>query len=250
MMESPIKKFCVYCHTNKTNGKRYVGITSRNTKERWQGGKNYKHNAHFTSAIKKYGWDGFDHEVIITGVDKEYAESFEKMLINLYHSQDRLYGYNKSSGGESASGVKFTEERKKKISDALTGIKRSEETRKKISESLKNRSPELVYKFSHCNKGKPSWNKGICGELSHSYGVKFTEERRKHISEALKGKPKSEEHRAKMSRKVRHIPTGKIYKSLTEASNQLGVPITTICNHCKGIKRIPDWEYVKEEKNA
>ena len=32
----------VYCHENRVNGKRYVGITSREVTERWRDGKGYK----------------------------------------------------------------------------------------------------------------------------------------------------------------------------------------------------------------
>ena len=33
--------YCVYMHTNKTNGKVYVGLTSMELKERWRDGKGY-----------------------------------------------------------------------------------------------------------------------------------------------------------------------------------------------------------------
>jgi group I intron endonuclease len=209
-------------------------------------GKGYKHNAHLTNAFNKYGWDNFDHDVIISDVDEEYAKSFEKMLINLYHSTNRLYGYNKSTGGESGAGVEFTEERRRKISEALTGIKRSEETKKRLSEIMKNRPDEVKHAFAHCQDGKHPWNAGIRGEASHSYGIKFSDERKRHLSEALKGKPKSKEHRAKISKKVRYLPTGEVFESITEASKIIGTPITSISNHCKCIVSKPKWEFVKE----
>lgn len=50
--------YCVYVHTNKANGKRYVGITSREPEVRWKNGFAYKSNPHLDSAFKKYGRDG------------------------------------------------------------------------------------------------------------------------------------------------------------------------------------------------
>ena len=36
------KKWCVYMHTNKINGKKYVGITCKIPRKRWENGKGYK----------------------------------------------------------------------------------------------------------------------------------------------------------------------------------------------------------------
>lgn len=243
--EEKPKLFCVYCHTNKINGKRYVGITSRRPDKRWGYGKAYKHNSHFTSAIQKYGWENFEHEVIASDLEEGYAKSFEKMLINLYRSTDRICGYNKSTGGESGSGVKFTAERRHKISKALTGIKRSEETKKKISEAVKKRPTEMQQRFAKSQIGHIPWNKGLCGTDNPNYGSKRTEEQRKHISESLKGKHKSPEHRAKISKPVRYIPTGIIYASITDASKKSGTPLTSISNHCKKKVRCQKWEFVE-----
>jgi len=43
---------CVYIHTNKTNGKVYIGITGRNPLERWNNGKGYKLNPYFGKLLK------------------------------------------------------------------------------------------------------------------------------------------------------------------------------------------------------
>lgn len=92
------KEYCVYVHTNKTNGKKYVGITSRSPEARWKQG--YRFNEHFSRAIEKYGWDGFDHDVIMAGITKEQACAWERALIAQFGTQNGHKGYNIQSGGD------------------------------------------------------------------------------------------------------------------------------------------------------
>ena len=88
--------YCVYAHVNKQNGKMYVGITN-NVKIRWQGnGSSYKHSKKFWNAIEKYGWDNFNHIVLIEGVSREMAHIIECELIKKYDLLE--LGYNKSPG--------------------------------------------------------------------------------------------------------------------------------------------------------
>lgn len=39
--------YCVYLHTLKNDGRKYVGITKTNPNHRWANGKGYKHNTYF-----------------------------------------------------------------------------------------------------------------------------------------------------------------------------------------------------------
>lgn len=75
-------------------------------------------------------------------------------------------------------GKKLSEETKIKISEALKGIKPSDETRKKLSEARKGKklSEETKKKMSEAHKGKK--------------GNKLSEEAKKKISESQKGKNK------------------------------------------------------------
>lgn len=139
------KLFCVYVHTNKINNHRYIGITSRNVNKRWGlKGQRYKNNKHFWSAIQKYGWDNFTHEIVAENLTFEEAQQMEKDLINKYDSANPKYGYNHTFGGE--GGQVFTEESRKKMSDAWKGRIITPEWRKHLSEAGKGRIP--------ANKGK------------------------------------------------------------------------------------------------
>ena len=78
-----MKKYTVYCHTNKINNKKYVGITSQTLYARWQNGKHYNRHKSFYEDIIKYGWDNFNHEIILETNDKNIAKDKEMELFHL-----------------------------------------------------------------------------------------------------------------------------------------------------------------------
>ena len=120
--------YTVYMHISPSN-KRYVGITSLKLKKRWNRGKGYSNNGHFTFAINKYGWENFEHIIIAKGLTKEEAGWLETELIRELDLRNPDKGYNITKGGEGHKGVNpldsMTEEAKiergKKISKAKTG---------------------------------------------------------------------------------------------------------------------------------
>ena len=83
-----IKTYLIYKHTNKINGKCYIGQTCQDP-ERWWGknGNGYK-NKHkkFWHAIQKYGWDNFVHEILYVGLTAKEANRLEQQLIEEYDS--------------------------------------------------------------------------------------------------------------------------------------------------------------------
>lgn len=111
-----MSKYCVYCHTNKINNKKYVGITSEKPEKRWKNGLGYKHNDYFFNAILKYGWEEFSHEILYTDLSKHDAEQIEIRLIDKWNLTNREKGYNIEGGGN--LGKKVSNETKKKISEA------------------------------------------------------------------------------------------------------------------------------------
>ena len=94
--------YSVYIHINKVNNKKYIGVTMKDPKVRWENGNGYKNNRHFTDAIKKYGWGNFDHWIIEVDTAEKMYE-LEKFYINYYHTTDPNMGYNVSLGGDTGN---------------------------------------------------------------------------------------------------------------------------------------------------
>lgn len=124
--------YTVYMHVNKTNGKKYIGITSNKPSVRWNGGHGYRGQRRFYSAIVHYGWNGFEHLILETGLAKEEAERREAELIAEHHSNDLRYGYNIENGGVIH---KLSDEQKAHLSEVNRGKKHSKETKRKMSAS-------------------------------------------------------------------------------------------------------------------
>ncbi len=191
------RKWCVYIHRNKINNKAYIGITSDDIKKRWKYGHGYKHNPYFNAAIKKYGWDNFEHIIWAENLTEKKAKEWEIRLIALFKTnccryRNPEYGYNMTDGGEGCLGRQMSEENKKKISEIMKerlkdpknhpmyGKHCSEETKKKLSESHKGKFPsiETRAKLSESRKG----------ERKPNYGKPMSDERKKKQSQTMKGR--------------------------------------------------------------
>ena len=94
--------YCVYMHILKSDGRKYIGITkyAKNPNKRWQNGNGYTKQDYFYNAIKKYGWNAFTHIVLFDDLTKEQALLKEKACIKLFNTQNRLYGFNLTAGGD------------------------------------------------------------------------------------------------------------------------------------------------------
>ena len=180
------RKWCVYMHTNKTNNKVYIGVTSLKPQERWhKDGSGYKRNKYFWRAIKKYGWDGFEHIIFAEDLTKEEACKMEIGLIALYQSNNSSYGYNLSTGGEGGgSGIPWSDEQRKALSNKFKGRILSDEWKAKIGKANtgKHHSEETRRKLSEQR----------AGELNSFYGKTHTQETKNKMSEIKKGKPVTE----------------------------------------------------------
>lgn len=97
-------RFTIYCHTNKVNGKQYVGQTTWTVEDRWKehvaAAKFHQGCRVFGAAIRKYGPDSFDHEVLEVVATQQEADLTETEWIKRKVSLVPT-GYNLNSGGGS-----------------------------------------------------------------------------------------------------------------------------------------------------
>lgn len=223
--EKEMKHYCVYKHT-APNGRVYIGITCNNPLKRWANGKGYKNNDYFMKSITKYGWENFTHEILYENLTEPEAKIKEIELIKKYKSNQRLYGFNISSGGESAAGIKMSEEQKELIRQGNLGKIISKETRLKLSKASKNtwQNPNFIQYMREINLGKNN----------PQYGKKRTDKEKL----ARGAKP--------VIQKTREGEIIAEFISLHDAENKTGLKRTGISECCKGnFKQYKGfiWEY-------
>ena len=100
-----MKPYYLYKIVNQINNKMYIGITSQ-PKTRKQAHFSKRGHTAFSIlklAMDKYGRENFTFEIICIG-DKEYILDLEVKAISLYKTQQRDFGYNIKSGGQSGRG--------------------------------------------------------------------------------------------------------------------------------------------------
>lgn len=104
--------FTVYMHVNKTNNKKYIGITSQKPEDRWGPNGSHYSSQYFARAIEKYGWDGFDHLILCEGLEEDEAKEMEVLLIEEHDTFNPELGYNCTRGGDGNLRYQTEEERK------------------------------------------------------------------------------------------------------------------------------------------
>lgn len=91
--------YCVYMHTCP-NGKRYVGVTMKDTKTRWAKGSGYKNQAFGAGIEEAGGWENIRHEILMDGLSRLEADYWERFFISMFRTVDPKYGYNADPGGD------------------------------------------------------------------------------------------------------------------------------------------------------
>lgn len=239
--------YTVYKHIFP-NGKVYIGITSLKPIERWKNGRGYhKEQTRIYYAIKKYGWENVQHEILYENLTKEQAEKKEIELISFHKSNNINYGYNIQNGG--THNGKHNEETKLKISKKKKGQCMSIESKMKMSKSRvgdkhwtrnKKFTKEHLQHLSESHKGNPCWNKGKprATWLSAEYEKQLKEKQRK----AVLGNNYS-------GKKVRCVETKIVYESLSDAARKTNILVSNISRALKNKNYTAEkyhWEFVEK----
>lgn len=238
------RKYLLYIHENKINGKVYVGITSKeNPEKRWLKGNGYK-GSYFYNAIQKYGWDGFEHKVLFRNLSQQEAFNLEKRMISDLKANDRKYGYNIADGGNfpGEAALKTLEnlakEREIKVVRLNDGkIYPSIVEAEKDNNTYNSLIVKVCKKQRH-NAGKMKNGDPIFWSYwNENLDVSKELEQRKILKNLSKYKNKSQ--------KVVCINTGEVFLSLKDAENKYGVWLENIIKCCKH-----KYDYAGKDKNG
>jgi group I intron endonuclease len=200
----------------------YVGIT-KNVRKRWRqhalsANRGSKITIH--AAIRKYGFDNFKKEILLTSTFS-YVKEMEVKVISAFNCV-APHGYNLTKGGDGIVGFNHSNETKILISTALIGHSVSDETKESLSKSLKGRKIH-------------------------------TDDSKRKISEYQLGRPKSHEMRERLSNSTKgkrraHV-TDEFLKTIQEkaaAALRGRAQVKVTCVHCGktgGIAPMNRWHF-------
>lgn len=234
----------VYCHTHIESGRRYIGLTKRTLRFRWnQHVLNAKKKLgkgchHFWAAIRKYGKDAFSHNVLETCDTLEEANEAEEAWISSFSSRYPDFGFNLARGGNHVPDSKplSTEERSLLSKQRLA----CSETRLKISQAAKDQAstPAGKQARSDAAKSMTAETRILAAQKAaiKLRGKSHSEKHRTRISAALSGRQLSEEHKSNLRgpRKVKktHCKNGhSLEDAWVRKSNG-----ARLCRTCNGRK--------------
>lgn len=231
-----LKRYSAYIHISPSN-KFYIGITCQAVDARWgEFGVGYRTQVLFWRAIQKYGWDNFQHIVLFTDLSLEQAVRIEKILIELFKSNQLSYGYNLTDGGEGISGYTLTDEQREHRRLASTGRKHTQNTKDKLSKL------KLGSKLNLTDEQRSKCAERMRENGKANIGRKKTAEERAKISASLQkyyqngGKPHHcKSHSEETKRKIGNAARGRVISEATKEKLRQAA--------------IKQWERQKAERN-
>jgi group I intron endonuclease len=219
----------IYKWTHKESGKSYIGSSvnlSRRFREYFNFNKISKGNMNINKALLKYGYSGFQLEIL------EYCEISDTVLREQYYINLLVPEYNILN-----------------IAGSSLGYKHSEQTRLKISSGNKGNT--------HTVETKTLMSEVKAGENNPMYGKAHNEESLALIKASRIGRTHSEETRNKIGKSlgtqvmVKDIETETIsvYDSKRKAAQELKTSLDTVRKYIISKKVYKD-KYLIEEFNG
>ena len=140
----------IYMVINKTNNKKYIGITD-NTGVRFADHKNLtkKKPTLLKQAMIKHGVDSFEFSIIEVVTNRTVASELETVYIQKYNSKHPS-GYNLTTGGD--NGYYHNDLTKKKISETMMGRDmpwRDKINKTTLANNKKKTKEELSEQYGH-----------------------------------------------------------------------------------------------------
>ena len=232
-----MKKYLIYKHTNKINGKSYIGKTCQSVQERWRkDGIGYqKSSPIFWQAIQKYGWDNFEHSILEQNLSEKEVNEREKYWIKFYDCcvlDGKDKGYNIDRGGTGFSS---------ELGSILSKQNWENEEYRKIfckpviCVNTQKIYPSIVEAANATGINKSGIAKA-CNKIHHSAGTdsnniplqwEFYEEGKEYLftNPKLQNKNLS---------KIICLTTGEIFDSISDASKKYGINHSCICGCFNG----------------
>lgn len=212
------KPWTLYCITCRTNGKKYIGITSNWTNRR------YVHRSACSDqlihrAIRKHGKENFDFEVLVIGEEWVIKEA-EVKLIEKWNTMTPN-GYNVNEGGS-----------------GITGL-------------MRNNKPVVVNGVDYPSIGKAAEALGIAhGTLTHALrggtscnypNPRRPYSKRRTISDAAKESMRKGQGRREASRPLDYQVEGQWFNSLKVAAKAIGINYSTLRDRFRRYRSQGNW---------
>lgn len=212
----------IYCATNKFNNKKYIGQTNRSVEERKKehiyGAMNFRAGCSlFYRALRKYGEEGFEWSILAEPTTREEANRLESYYIEYYNATNKAKGYNLKGGGYAPF---LTEEVKSKIGKAQIGelnhmygkYGKDNPSSKPVYDCTDNKYYNSATECALALGISTSKVCAVCrGERATTGGRVFRYVQNSVICEV----PNQCKQKTKT---VKNLDTGKVYKSVVEAS--------------------------------
>ena len=211
----------IYSYKNKTNGKRYIGQTINPQQRKSAHISDSTHiDTKFYRAVRKYGWDNFEYEILAESEDRNELDKLEVDFIKSFNSIEN--GYNIRSGGEHPT---MGEETKKKLQQA-NAFQNAELSEKEIIELriayLNYDSPSQIYNEKY--KDRLHFNSFLNIWTGARYAYVMPE-----VFEQRQGRRKYSEEVVKEIRRVREEEN----LSYDKLAKRFGIPKPTIADIVK-----------------